>query len=56
MRFEDRPNYDYLRELLRKAAKNNGLQFDSTKFDQIIKEKEKEKERESERETKGERK
>ena len=45
MGFEDRPNYDYLLELLRKAAKINGLHFDSSKFYWIIKEKEKEKER-----------
>ena len=38
MKFEDRPDYSYLRGLLRKAAKNNGLNFDSSKFDWIIKE------------------
>jgi len=42
MKFEDRPDYSYLRGLLRKAAKNNGLSFDSSKFDWIIKEKEEE--------------
>ena len=50
MKFEDRPDYSYLRGLLRKAAKNNGLSFDSSKFDWIIKEKEKEKEKEREKE------
>ena len=38
MKFEDRPDYHYLRELLRKVAKDNGLYFDSNKFDWIIKE------------------
>ena len=38
MNFEDRPNYSYLRGLLRKAAKKNGLHYDSSKFDWIIKE------------------
>jgi serine/threonine protein kinase len=38
MKFADRPDYHYLRELLRKAAKENGLFFDSQKFDWIIKE------------------
>ena len=38
MKFADRPDYHYLRELLRKAAKENGLVFDSHKFDWIIKE------------------
>ena len=38
MKFEDRPDYNYLRDLLRKAAKNNNLKFDSTKFDWIVKE------------------
>ena len=40
MKFEDRPDYNYLRSLLRKAAKNNNLKFDSTKFDWIVKENE----------------
>ena len=39
MKFEDRPDYNYLKSLLRKAAKNNGLAFDTSKFDWIIKEK-----------------
>ena len=48
MKFEDRPDYHYLRELLRKAAKKNGLQFDSSKFDWIIKEEEEEKRKKEE--------
>ena len=40
LKFEDRPDYNYLRDLLRKAAKNNNLKFDSTKFDWIVKENE----------------
>ena len=39
MKFESRPDYSYLRGLLRKAAKKNNLQFDSKNFDWIIKEK-----------------
>jgi casein kinase 1 len=42
MKFEDRPDYNYLRKLLKKAAKNNNLTFDSSKFDWIIREKERE--------------
>jgi serine/threonine protein kinase len=42
MKFEDRPDYSYLRGLLRKAAKNHGLYFDTSKFDWIVKEKEEE--------------
>ena len=38
MNFEDRPDYSYLRGLLRKAGKDNGLTFDSSKCDWIIKE------------------
>ena len=38
MNFEDRPDYSYLRGLLRKIAKDNGLVFNSSKFDWIIKE------------------
>jgi len=38
MKFEDRPDYSYLRGLLRKTAKDNGLVFNSSKFDWIIKE------------------
>ena len=44
MKFEDKPDYNYLRDLLKKAAKNNGLQYDPSKFDWIVKE-EKEKEK-----------
>ena len=40
MKFEDKPDYNYLRGLLRKAAEVNGLHFDTSKFDWIIKEKE----------------
>jgi casein kinase 1 len=47
MKFEDRPDYSYLRHLLRTAAQKNGLVFDNTKFDWIVKEKE-EKEKEEE--------
>ena len=47
MKFEDRPDYSYLRHLLRTAAQKNRLVFDSTKFDWIVKEKE-EKEKEEE--------
>ena len=47
MKFEDRPDYSYLRHLLRSAAQKNGLVFDNTKFDWIVKEKE-EKEKEEE--------
>ena len=38
MKFEDKPDYNYLRNLLRKAATNNGLHFDPSKFDWIVKE------------------
>ena len=38
MKFEDKPDYNYLRGLLRKAAEKNGLQFDSSKFDWIVNE------------------
>ena len=48
MKFEDRPDYSYLRGLLRKAAKNNGLKFDTSKFDWIVKEKEEENNKENE--------
>ena len=51
MKFEDRPDYHYLRELLRKAAKKNGLQFDSSKFDWIIKEEEEKRKKEEEKNT-----
>ena len=39
MKFEDRPDYNYLRGLLRHAAKKNGLEFDSRKFDWIVNDK-----------------
>ena len=38
MKFEDKPDYNYLRGLLRKAAQVNGLQFDPSKFDWIVRE------------------
>ena len=38
MKFEDKPDYNYLRNLLRKAATNNGLEFDYSKFDWIVNE------------------
>ena len=47
MKFEDKPDYNYLRNLLRKAATNNGLHFDPSKFDWIVKE-EQEKQNENE--------
>jgi casein kinase 1 len=37
MKFEDRPDYNYLRGLLKKAAKKNGLKFDRKQFDWIVK-------------------
>ena len=49
MKFEDKPDYNYLRGLLRKAAADNGLQFDPSKFDWIINE-ENEKENEDKKE------
>ena len=36
MRFEDKPNYHYLRGLMRKMAINNGLKMDYNRFDWII--------------------
>ncbi len=54
MKFEDRPDYSYLRNLLRKAAEKNGLHFDNTKFDWIIKEKEEKEKEEKEKEEKKE--
>lgn len=36
MKFEDRPNYSYLRNLVRKMARNNGLEMDYNKFDWIV--------------------
>ena len=38
MKFEDKPDYNYLRNLLRKAAANNGLVFNPSKFDWIVNE------------------
>ena len=54
MKFEDRPDYSFLRGLLRQAAKNNGLVFDSSKFDWIIKENESEENKEKNKEDKDE--
>ena len=42
MRFEDKPNYSYLRGLLRKIAMKKGLKMDPNKFDWIIEEEKKE--------------
>ena len=40
LKFEDRPDYNYLRNLLRKISKNNKLVFNCKKFDwQVEKEK-----------------
>ncbi len=36
MNFEDKPNYSYLRALLRKIASKNGLKMDYNKFDWIL--------------------
>jgi len=36
MKFEDKPNYNYLRGLLRKIAKKNNLLWDTSKFDWFI--------------------
>ena len=36
MNFEDKPNYKYLRSLVRKMAKNNGIKLDYNKFDWIV--------------------
>ena len=49
MKFEDKPDYNYLRGLLRKAAEVKGLKFDPSKFDWIINE---EKEKQDKIETK----
>ena len=38
MKFEDKPDYNYLRGLLKEAAKKAGLQYDTSKFDWIVKE------------------
>ena len=51
MKFEDKPDYNYLRNLLRKAAAEQGMQFDTSKFDWIVNE-DKEKEKEDEEEPK----
>ena len=42
MKFEDKPDYNYLRGLLRKAATSRGMNFDYSKFDWILNEEEKE--------------
>ena len=39
MKFEDKPNYNYLRSLLKKMATKMNMKMDSTKFDWIVKEK-----------------
>ena len=49
MKFEDRPDYSYLRHLLRSAAQKNGLVFDNTKFDWIVKEREEKEKAEEEK-------
>ena len=49
MRFEDKPNYSYLRGLLRKIASRNALKMDPNKLDWIVKEK-KEEEKEEKKE------
>ena len=36
MRFEDKPDYSYLRGLMRKIAANNGIKIDYNQFDWII--------------------
>ena len=36
MNFEDKPNYKYLRSLIRKIAKNNEIKLDYNKFDWIV--------------------
>ena len=36
MRFEDKPNYSYLRGLMRKIAIKNGLKMDYNRFDWLI--------------------
>ena len=36
MKFEDKPNYSYLRNLLRKMAARKGLKMDPTQFDWIV--------------------
>ena len=38
MRFEDKPNYHYLRGLMRKIAIKNGLKMDYNKFESVVKE------------------
>jgi len=39
MKFEDKPNYNYLRSLLKKMATKMNMKIDYTKFDWIVKEK-----------------
>ena len=36
MKFEDKPNYKYLRELLKRMATKNGQKMDTSKFDWIV--------------------
>ena len=36
MKFEDKPNYFYLRKLLRKMAEKKGIKMDTSKFDWIV--------------------
>ena len=36
MRFEDKPDYNYLRNLLKRMAAKNGLKMDTSKFDWIV--------------------
>ena len=38
MGYEDKPNYSYLRGLMRKIASKNALKMDYNKFDWIVKE------------------
>ena len=36
MKFEDKPDYNYLRNLLKRMAAKNGLKMDTSKFDWIV--------------------
>ena len=36
MKFEDKPNYSYLRGLLKRMATRIGVKMDTSKFDWII--------------------
>ena len=42
MKFDDKPNYHYLRQLLRKMAMKNGEKMDYNSFDWIVNEQKKE--------------